>query len=104
MTGRPVVPRHWAQTASAFCSCPDFSNEKGWCKHVAALGFVIVDMCDKDPFTVFKLVGLSLDDLLPKRAPVKRRIDSQAPHSKWVVIDLDSPQKCVVNLLSDDEE
>ena len=43
------------------CSCPDWSNP---CKHIAAVYFLLGEEFDRDPFLIFKLRGLSREDLL----------------------------------------
>ena len=50
------------------CSCLDWSNP---CKHIAAAFLILAVEFDKDPFLVFKLRGLALNDLfaLLKSAP-----------------------------------
>lgn len=42
------------------CSCPDWSNP---CKHVAAVYLLLAAEFDRDPFLIFKLRGLSHDEL-----------------------------------------
>jgi uncharacterized Zn finger protein len=50
------------------CSCPDWSNP---CKHIAAVYYLIAEEFDHDPFLLFKLRGLSREDLLDRlRTPV----------------------------------
>jgi uncharacterized Zn finger protein len=50
------------------CSCPDWSNP---CKHIAAVYYLIGEEFDRDPFLLFKMRGLSREDLLDRlRAPV----------------------------------
>lgn len=49
------------------CSCPDWSNP---CKHIAAVYYLIGEEFDRDPFLLFKMRGLSREDLLDRlRAP-----------------------------------
>ncbi len=43
------------------CSCPDFSNP---CKHIAAVYYLLGEEFDRDPFLVFRLRGMSKDNLL----------------------------------------
>lgn len=43
------------------CSCPDWGEP---CKHVAALCYLIADLIDGDPFSLFLLRGRSRNDLL----------------------------------------
>lgn len=43
------------------CSCPDWSNP---CKHIAAVYYLLGEEFDRDPFLIFKLRGLSEDELM----------------------------------------
>jgi uncharacterized Zn finger protein len=43
------------------CSCPDWSNP---CKHIAAVYYLLGEEFDRDPFLVFKLRGVTRDELL----------------------------------------
>jgi|UniRef100_A0A7V6A4R3 uncharacterized Zn finger protein len=42
------------------CSCPDWSNP---CKHTAAVFYLLAEEFDRDPFLLFKLRGLSREEL-----------------------------------------
>jgi uncharacterized Zn finger protein len=59
------------------CSCPDWSNP---CKHIAAVYYLLGEEFDRDPFLIFKLRGMSREELLkllgsssPKTAKRKSR-------------------------------
>ena len=43
------------------CSCPDWSNP---CKHIAATYYLLGEEFDRDPFLIFKLRGMSREELL----------------------------------------
>jgi len=43
------------------CSCPDWSNP---CKHIAAVYYLLGEEFDRDPFLLFKLRGLSREELV----------------------------------------
>ncbi len=43
------------------CSCPDWANP---CKHAAAVCYLIADLMDDDPFTIFLLRGRARDAVL----------------------------------------
>jgi len=43
------------------CSCPDWSNP---CKHIAAVYYLLGEEFDRDPFLIFKLRGMSRDELV----------------------------------------
>ncbi|MEW6238496.1 MAG: SWIM zinc finger family protein [Candidatus Omnitrophota bacterium] len=50
------------------CSCPDWSNP---CKHIAAVFYLLGEEFDRDPFLIFKMRGLTRDELLSRLTPVK---------------------------------
>ena len=43
------------------CSCPDWSNP---CKHIAAVYYLIGEEFDRDPFLLFKLRGMSREEVI----------------------------------------
>jgi uncharacterized Zn finger protein len=43
------------------CSCPDWSNP---CKHIAAVYYLLGEEFDRDPFLVFKLRGMTREELV----------------------------------------
>jgi uncharacterized Zn finger protein len=43
------------------CSCPDWSNP---CKHIAAVYYLLGEEFDRDPFLLFKLRGMSREELV----------------------------------------
>jgi uncharacterized Zn finger protein len=43
------------------CSCPDWSNP---CKHIAAVYYLLGEEFDRDPFLIFKLRGVDIDDFM----------------------------------------
>ena len=43
------------------CSCPDWSNP---CKHIAAVYYLLAEEFDRDPFLLFRLRGMTRDELL----------------------------------------
>jgi uncharacterized Zn finger protein len=71
---------------STECSCPDWSNP---CKHIAAVYYLLGEEFDRDPFLLFKLRGLSREELMAllseggashakgKRAPAEE--EAEAP-------------------------
>src|SRR5919199_6786403 len=48
---------------STDCSCPDWSNP---CKHVAAVYYLLGEEFDRDPFLLFRMRGLSREELLQR--------------------------------------
>ena len=85
----PLLPQVWTQRATASCNCGDFASHS-WCKHVAALGYHLIDTCGAQPFYLCHLRQFDLDGLLRSRLPRKRARDSRSDE--------------VIALLSDDEE
>jgi uncharacterized Zn finger protein len=45
------------------CSCPDWSNP---CKHVAAVYYLLGEEFDRDPFLLFRLRGITREELLAR--------------------------------------
>ncbi len=43
------------------CTCPDWANP---CKHVAAVYYLLAERFDEDPFLIFKLRGLSKEEII----------------------------------------
>jgi uncharacterized Zn finger protein len=43
------------------CSCPDWANP---CKHIAAVYYILAEMFDQDPFLIFKLRGLTKEEII----------------------------------------
>jgi len=56
------------------CSCPDWSNP---CKHVAAVHYLLGQEFDRDPFLIFRLRGLTREDLIALLA-VKAAVPAKA--------------------------
>jgi uncharacterized Zn finger protein len=48
---------------STECSCPDWSNP---CKHIAAVYYLLGEEFDRDPFLMFRLRGMTREDLLER--------------------------------------
>lgn len=68
------------------CSCLDWSNP---CKHVAAVYLLLAAEFDRDPFLIFKLRGLAMDDLfalLKPLPPEPTQIDRSSPFLENVEI------------------
>ena len=49
------------------CSCPDWSNP---CKHIAAVFYLLGEEFDRDPFLIFKMRGMSREELLQSLSAV----------------------------------
>jgi uncharacterized Zn finger protein len=55
-----LFPRKSADLKTS-CSCPDWSNP---CKHIAAVYYLLGEEFDRDPFLLFRLRGLTREELL----------------------------------------
>ncbi|MHB9075270.1 MAG: SWIM zinc finger family protein [Desulfobaccales bacterium] len=51
---------HQLRDLETDCSCPDWSNP---CKHTAAVFYLLAEEFDRDPFLLFKLRGLTREEL-----------------------------------------
>ena len=60
--GLSLFPRKHADLQTN-CSCPDWSNP---CKHIAAVYYLLGEEFDRDPFLIFRLRGMSRDDLIAR--------------------------------------
>ncbi len=71
------------------CSCPDWSNP---CKHIAAVYYLLGEEFDRDPFLIFKLRGMSREELVeslsaserktvPRKAAAKTKSRGKEPDS-----------------------
>ena len=66
-------PESWAHAAKVSCGCLDYKKDKTeWCKHIAALAFVLLDKCEKDPFLLFEVRGFDVPSLL-SNGPRRKR-------------------------------
>lgn len=57
------------------CSCPDWSNP---CKHIAAVYYLIGEEFDRDPFLLFKLRGLSREELIEALSKIGGKAGGEA--------------------------
>ena len=46
---------------------PRLFRDGAWCKHVAALGYVLISRCAQDPFYPFKLRCFDVVSMLPRK-------------------------------------
>jgi uncharacterized Zn finger protein len=58
------------------CSCPDASNP---CKHIAAVYYLLGEEFDRDPFLIFRLRGMSRDQLLNRLGAVTQAVKDEEP-------------------------
>jgi uncharacterized Zn finger protein len=61
------------------CSCPDWSNP---CKHIAAVYYLLGEEFDRDPFLIFKLRGLSREELLAQLGSVREQPSTRKSKKK----------------------
>jgi uncharacterized Zn finger protein len=76
--GRSLFPAKLGDLKTS-CSCPDDSNP---CKHIAAVYYLLGEEFDRDPFLIFKVRGLSREELtgqLGKAAPAASAPTKEAP-------------------------
>jgi uncharacterized Zn finger protein len=64
-TGLALFPERLKDLETA-CSCPDWSNP---CKHIAAVYYLLGEEFDRDPFLIFKLRGMSREELMKNLSP-----------------------------------
>jgi uncharacterized Zn finger protein len=57
-----LFPRKLGDLSTA-CSCPDSSNP---CKHIAAVYYLLGEEFDRDPFLMFRLRGMTREELLER--------------------------------------
>ena len=60
-----VLDYHWgsvneSEVIKASCTCNDKYTKGCWCKHVAALSFELVELCETHPESLFVALGASL--------------------------------------------
>lgn len=66
---------------STDCSCPDWENP---CKHIAATYYILAQEFDSDPFLLFKLRGISRDELLSDIRSRRREAPLPSDPDQWV--------------------
>src|SRR5204862_3418808 len=71
-----------AKDLTTDCSCPDWSNP---CKHVAAVYYLLGEEFDRDPFLLFRLRGLSREELFA-------RLNEQSPAAVPAAAASEGPQ------------
>jgi len=72
------------------CSCPDWSNP---CKHIAAVYYLLGEEFDRDPFLLFKLRGLSREELvhfLGDASHPKKKKKGKSPAESAGLMELES--------------
>jgi len=69
---------------STACSCPDWSNP---CKHIAAVYYLLGEEFDRDPFLIFKLRGLSREELLQRLGDSGTPATGKKPKRKRAPVD-----------------
>jgi uncharacterized Zn finger protein len=61
------------------CTCPDWSNP---CKHIAAVYYLLGEEFDRDPFLIFKLRGLSREELLKQLGSIREKPSTRKTRRK----------------------
>lgn len=61
------------------CSCPDWSNP---CKHIAAVYYLLAEEFDRDPFLLFKLRGMTREELLAAITDAPMEVEKDAEHEE----------------------
>jgi uncharacterized Zn finger protein len=61
------------------CSCPDWSNP---CKHIAAVYYLLGEEFDRDPYLIFKLRGLSREELLAQLGSTREQPSTKKTRKK----------------------
>ena len=59
--GIRLFPQNFYDSMEVSCSCPDYAVP---CKHIAAVLYVLCDLIDNDPFTIFEIHGCDLKKLV----------------------------------------
>lgn len=96
-TSLPLFPQRKGDLKTA-CSCPDWSNP---CKHIAAVHYLLGERFDNDPFLLFKLRGMSREELFellagpprknrPTAIPKTAKSESAAPDQEPLPTDAQS--------------
>ncbi len=85
------------------CSCPDWSNP---CKHIAAVYYVMADRFDEDPFMIFKLRGMTKEEII-KALREKRSVaggEGGVSPEESSFEDIPSLEECLENFWQGGEE
>jgi len=61
------------------CSCPDWSNP---CKHIAAVYYLLGEEFDRDPFLIFRLRGMSREELVESLGGVDKKTTKEKDKRK----------------------
>ncbi len=69
------------------CSCPDWSNP---CKHIAAVYYLLAEEFDRDAFLIFRLRGLTREELLARLAPTVSGQEVAEPPAERVPLPADA--------------
>lgn len=76
--GLSLFPRRGADLETN-CSCPDWSNP---CKHIAAVYYLLAEEFDRDPFLLFRLRGMTREELLAQIVGVPKEPGTTRAHSE----------------------
>jgi uncharacterized Zn finger protein len=81
------------------CSCPDWSNP---CKHIAATYYLLGEEFDRDPFLLFKLRGLSREELLEQLGRAQEKPSGKRTGKKAVPVTVEKEEQLPGEPLSAD--
>jgi uncharacterized Zn finger protein len=74
------------------CSCPDWSNP---CKHIAAVYYLLGEEFDRDPFLIFRLRGLSREELVELLGAIDAGAMPQTPSLQTRTAATEAPREAV---------
>jgi uncharacterized Zn finger protein len=72
------------------CSCPDWSNP---CKHIAAVYYLLGEEFDRDPFLIFKLRGLSREELLERLGGTRQKSSTRRTTRKAAPVPVEKDER-----------
>tara|TARA_B110000503_G_scaffold113953_1_gene171171 strand:- start:419 stop:1111 length:693 start_codon:yes stop_codon:yes gene_type:complete len=86
----PTRLRPARQFMKASCMCPDFGDGSvRWCKHVAALGWIMVSGAETEPALFMDLIGVRIGVMLEDDL-VSVKVESDSDEDIEVEVDLES--------------
>ena len=77
------------------CSCPDVANP---CKHIAAVYYLLGEEFDRDPFLIFRLRGMTREELLRVLEEMEAGRASRPRARTWRSVAADDPRRRRVSL------
>ena len=74
------------------CSCPDWANP---CKHIAAVYYLLAERFDEDPFLIFKLRGLTREEIIEMLREKRAQTLPDEPASQVIETDFSEEASAV---------